>query len=249
MKIYILTRFSIPCWPTLGAFCWSKELYSQRFPNIVAYNAWLYDEKRLQQRIEIFETITRYSIESQTYENYEWIFYIGKGLPSKYKNYLSEINKSKLFTIDKYTDINYENFHSSSKEGYISIRLDDDDALHPTYLEKIKDFNKPNEIIAPLYGKYFNLLQDRKIQAHSVNNKKTIKACGVGVYNKNIHCLNNHTKFHKKFPIYFIEDKDMFFVSVGEHTSVNRKLRKETFNTYNNPKDLFNNKKSKYEST
>jgi hypothetical protein len=248
MKIYILTRFSTPCWPLLSVFRWSKELYPKRFPNKGAYNKWLYDEKRLQKRMEIFEAITKYSIQSQTYDNYEWIFYIGKGLPSKYKDYISEINKSKLIVTDNYKDIDYENFNSS-KEDYISIRLDDDDGLHPTYLEKIKDFNKPNEIIAPLYGQYFNLLKDGKIQAHSMNNKNGIKACGVGVCNKNIHTLKNHSKFHERFPINFIEDKKMFFVSVGEHTSVNRKLRKETFDTYNNANDLFNNKKSKYEST
>jgi hypothetical protein len=227
-----------------GNFSWSKTLYPNGFSNASEYHSWLYDEKRIEKRLEFFETITKYSIERQTYDNYEWIFYIGRGLPSKYKDHLSKINKSKLFIIEKYKDINYENFNSS-QEPYISIRLDDDDGLHPEYLEKIKDFDKPNEIIAPFYGKYFNLLEDGKIQAHSVNNKHTIKACGVGAYNKNIHCLSNHTKFRKKFPINFIENKDMFFVSVGEHTSVGRKFKKDTFNTYNNVNDLFNNKKSK----
>jgi hypothetical protein len=221
MKIYILTRFSCPNYPP-RSFHWDRSTHPHIY-NKINYYKWLYDEKRLDERMRIFNAITKPSIESQTYENYEWIFFIGKDLPDKYKKILNEIKKSKLIIINKYEDIEKENFFDQKE--FISIRLDDDDAIHPKYLEYIKDFNKENEIITPFYGKHFCLNLDGTFQAENIINQAFIRACGVGSYKKNIYSLGNHSTFYNRFPINFIQDKNMFFVSVGSHTSTNRTFR------------------------
>jgi len=223
MKIYILTRFSLPRYPPKG-FTWDKSIYSHQNSEINYYK-WLYDEKRLDERMRIFNHITRPSIENQTYENYEWMFFIGQGLPDKYKKSLTEIKKSKLIIPKKYKHIGSKRFFD--RKEFISIRLDDDDAIHPKYLENIKSFNKENQIIAPFYGKYFHLNADGTIQAQNVTNKNYIKGCGVGCYRENIYSLGNHARLHEKFDVNFIKDQNMFFVSVGQHTSTNRRFDKE----------------------
>ena len=183
----------------------------------------LFDEQRLDKRIMIFNHITKTSIESQTYQNYEWIFFISPDLPDKYKNNLKEIKKSKLIIANKYADIGREDIFS--KEEFISIRLDDDDAIHPEYLESIKDFNIENQIIAPYYGRFFNLNEDKTIQAHDITNQgQKIKSCGTGCYRKNIYSLGNHNLFRQNFPVHFVKNKNMFFMSIGTHTYTNRRF-------------------------
>ena len=229
MKIYILTRFSLPRYPPKG-FTWDKSIYSHQDSEINYYK-WLYDEERLDERMRIFNHITRPSIENQTYENYEWIFFIGQGLPDKYKKSLTEIKKSKLIIPKKYKHIGSKRLFD--KKEFISIRLDDDDAIHPKYLENIKNFNKENEIIAPFYGKYFYLNADGTMQAQDVINKPYIKSCGVGCYKENIYNFGSHAKLHEKFNINFIKDQNMFFMSVGKHTCTNRRFfNKENIKSY-----------------
>ena len=227
MKIYILTRFAIT-----NSNGWPYMLLSKS--NLHKKNSWLFpesfhkaqgngnifNEQKLDQRIKIFNYITKPSIEAQTYQNYEWIFFISQDLPEKYKDILKRIKKSRCIIINTYKDIDREDYFD--EEEYISIRLDDDDAIHPKYLENIKDFNKENEIVAPYHGKLFSLNEDKTIQAQNFANDYSIKSCGVGCYKKNIHSLGNHSSLHQRFPVNLVKDKNMFFISVGEHTSVNR---------------------------
>lgn len=244
MKIYILTRFAIT-----GLSGWP---YTQFSESRHTKNSWLFpesfhaeqadgdifNEQKLDQRIKIFNYITKASIEAQTYQNYEWIFFISQDLPEKYKDIFKRIKKSRCIIINRYQDIDREDYFD--EEEYISIRLDDDDAIHPKYLENIKDFNKENEIIAPYYGKFFSLNEDKTIQAQNFTNKYSIKACGVGCYKKNIYSLGNHLYLHQKFPVNLVKDKNMFFVSVGEHTSMNRIFQEDIEIKNYNIDTLFN---------
>jgi hypothetical protein len=204
------------------------------------YGQWLYNPERLEEKMRIFNNFTKFSIESQTYDNYEWIFYISKKLPKQYKEELAKIKKSKIIVIKNYEDIKNVSLFNDQEE-FISIRLDDDDGLHPTYFEKIKDFNTPNEIIAPFYGLYFNLLNDNtSIIAHEVNNNQYIKGCGVGAYNQSIYSYGNHAKMNTAYKVNYINDKNMFFISVHDHTVTDRKFINNKITKYN-INELFNN--------
>jgi hypothetical protein len=234
MKIIIQTRFSIfkfppRSWHTIG----------NKYQNSEEYLKWLYSSKRLDEKMRIFNNFTKLSIESQTYNNYEWIFYISDSLPRKYKDQLSKIKKSKIIIIDKYKNIR-DAFLLKNNENFISIRLDDDDGLHPTYFEKIKNFAFPNQIIAPMYGNYFNLSNDNiNLKIQKIDNIKYIRACGIGAYKKNIHSYGRHSTIHERHKVTFIKDENMFFVSVGEHTTSNRNFLNKKNIIDSNINDLF----------
>lgn len=222
MKIYIQTRFSIFKYPP-SSWGYLKKYLNKYNLDKKIYSEWLYNPRRLDEKMRILNNFTKLSIESQTYKNYEWIFYISDDLPQKYKDELSKIKQSKVLIIKKYIEIQDVSLFNDQQE-FISVRLDDDDGLHPTYLEKISNFNTPNEIIAPMNGLYFKLLDDNtNLESHEVNNTPYhVRGCGLGVYNNSIYSYGNHAKMHEKYKINFINDKNMFFVSVGKHTATNR---------------------------
>lgn len=143
------------------------------------------------------------SIKNQTAKEITWVFYVGQRLTEEHRKTIEEVVEVPVIFI---RDIEYKNaLKQWEKEESIVLRLDADDYMHPTLIEKIEKnllakYNGKNIVIAnPVKG--FKLYPDfslTEFQAPSIAIAQgVISNCGAGV-------LHDHTKlvetFQKQFP-------------------------------------------------
>lgn len=236
--IYVLTRFYVPG----PMYYHAKKINSKT--NIVndpqfgqmPYSDWLYHEERIKQRLKIFNAVTRVSMELQTYKNFAWILFTGKGMPKKYIDEIASIPRCVIIPVDRREDIIKKRFILNSE--FITVRLDDDDALHATYLEKIQHFNTPKCIVAPMQGRYFTLMDEHTVQTGLPRSNDAINclySAGCGVSNRNIYKLGGHCTYAEQgYDRQLIPGENMFLQSAGAHTwsdrTIDASANLQTFN-------------------
>jgi hypothetical protein len=226
MKVYIYTRFALPFY----------SRYTSSRTDIDEYQKWLYDDKRLEQEIDILFYFTKYTIENQTYSNYEWLFFVGHDTPNKFIDKLKTIKQASII-LSSNTLPRQPCFIPKDKK-YIAVRLDDDDGLHIKYFELLQNYEVNGTVIAPIYGNNIFIHPDRTIEAQEINiydltnpnrklsklGNKKIRSAGLSCISMNPFKLGNHTRVHLNYPIAYLEDKNMFFQSIGPNTATKRKF-------------------------
>jgi len=142
VKHYIITRFSV-----------------QMGPGFQKNSQNLFESDRLETRFLIFETFCLPSVIGQTSKNFNWLILIDRDLPTLYlgrlQNLLNDYENIHLVTYDHAMDLKkldfIEDIVGKIRSKYvITSRLDDDDALRSTFVEKIQqDFAtlKNNDIL------------------------------------------------------------------------------------------------------
>jgi len=115
-------------------------------------------------------------------------------------------------------------FEKISKKGnYISVRLDDDDGLSPSFIKTVCKYqNKSNHIIS--FPKGINVtIRDGKV----IYGKKTIKkkiALGLSGINMDIHTAGDHTLIDQKYPVIYDNSEDFYYLFCSDVTDSNRKF-------------------------
>lgn len=107
----------------------------------------IFDELWLLYRFEIFENTLLPSMENQTNKEFEWIIFIDKRLPEIFRKKIEGIQvKSDLFIkiieVDDYSAISEETnkiIDNIDIDCLMTSRIDDDDCLHKSALELIKN--------------------------------------------------------------------------------------------------------------
>ena len=113
----------------------------------VASNDYLYlNADYLRRRFELFEKYTFSSFASQTSSDFRWIVMFHKDTPKefiecieKYKKLLPQFEPWFIGEDERYNDVIKKDFADkyASSRGVISVRVDNDDAVHCTFIDAI----------------------------------------------------------------------------------------------------------------
>jgi hypothetical protein len=207
MKSYIITRFSI-----FDINHKKFELNKNRTKK--AYMNKLFSPKRLGFKFEVFEKMTLPSVLKQTNTNWEWIIFTSSYLPEEYKKKILDlISPHKQITckfIESFKEFNFE--PKNKEEKFCTLRLDDDDGLAPTFLEKLQIFeSKKGSIVTTIRGIKFALDKNKEI-IYGCKTSLFCIALGLCAIGMNIYDCGNHTKLKEKYPIKVIRDPDMYYL-------------------------------------
>lgn len=137
MQVIGLCRFS---YPALGGFQREHETIEQR-------KAFLYEDARLKHRLRLFQAFNLPSILAQTDTDFQYLILIGDDLPAWAHDQLDDLTKAadhiKILPYPPHPhrqiaaqvildQVDATHTHS------IQFRLDDDDAVHRTFVERLK---------------------------------------------------------------------------------------------------------------
>jgi hypothetical protein len=216
MITHIITRFSIMDYD----YKWYKL---RRQIDKDTYCKSLFSSERLDYKFKSFEIITLPSILNQTNQNYIWHIYTSEYLPDIYKEKLLNItNQHKsihVYYIKSFKEFNKINFGSD----YCTLRLDDDDALSPRFIENLQKYkNKINTIISHPNGKLVTIQNDKVVIGKKVSQPNcAMGLCAIGM---DIYSCGNHMKVAEKFSVIYDDTPDMYLVNASIHCLTSRKF-------------------------
>jgi len=130
----------------------------------------LYSEERMNIRFDLFEKICLPSLRLQA-ETINVVLLVSDVMPLKYLNKLrsyTDINVCILSSTDDFSDnrIVLKNMNNVDNYKYIvTVKLDDDDALHPSFSTKIKHYINTSDVnmltlVSFINGCQYNMIRD-----------------------------------------------------------------------------------------
>jgi len=218
MKTYIITRFSI--------LDYDHKQYrlTRNEKNFHQYKEKLFSKERMEEKFNTFEKITLPSVINQTNQNYLWEIYASEYMSNEYKNRLLNITKNyhniKIYFIKSFKEFNKTEI---TCHQYCTLRLDDDDALNPTFIEKLQKYkNQNNSIISFPRGQKITIKNNEIIYGDKTNIKKiAIGLCGIGM---NIYNCGDHTKVDQKYNIIYDNTPNMYLIYCSKNTDTSREF-------------------------
>jgi hypothetical protein len=167
--------------------------------------SYLFNPRRLSMKWKAFTMMTAPSINNQSYKHYTWLIYTSNKLPELYKKRLETYASQKIKIIyvnDFYemeTDLTKQ-LHG--KKHYTTIRIDDDDGLHPGFLEQINKYACfQGSIISMPYGHLYTIRNNKIIYGSKIN-KKCI-ALGLTAIGFNIYSTGIHTEVDQHYNVIY----------------------------------------------
>jgi hypothetical protein len=223
MQHIIITRFSI--------FDFKYKAFKITLNNNEQkYKDMLFSSDRLNHKFTVFEKITVPSVKNQTYKKYTWLIYASIYLPDKYKKKLENIiGKSDqiiVVYIDRFKTFKKEiNTFIEKHKNFTTIRLDDDDGLHPDYLASLNKYSNcpKHTIISFPNGRVFET-ENNKIKI-----KKSIcaknNAQGLTCIRANVYACGNHTIIDQKYNVIYNDLKDAYYMCASEYCDTQRNIK------------------------
>jgi hypothetical protein len=217
MRVYILTRFSIFDPHYHGFKIKNNKTHDE-------YKSNLFSKRRLDSKFSIFEKMTLPSIVNQTYKDWEWHIFTSKELPKSYKLRLESLISSypniKILYINSFKQFTFTT--PPSNLSFCTLRLDDDDGLHTSFLNNIQQYeNKKNSVVSHSNGICFTL-EDNKILYGDKREFPCIGLglCGIGF---NIYQGGNHNSIHKRYNVIYNEKSNMWYLAHDKYCDSGRK--------------------------
>lgn len=178
------------------------------------------DERRLDFKRKIFSTITLPSVVKQTDKNWKWIIYAGSWLKDKeFEKWLYEDADKRIVVrfVDSYKE--FLELSDIDSIGNTTVRLDDDDALAPSFISKLRKYEDQliYQIISFPNGRKFKG-KERKDHV-----QKNI-ALGLSRINGNIYRCGNHSKIDQKFNVFYDESPRMYLLCCSDFCDTKRKF-------------------------
>ncbi|MCB8889544.1 glycosyltransferase [Vreelandella malpeensis] len=220
-KIFIFTRYSV----LLKTKAWALS----KDNDFDQYREKLFSSERMQQHSFFFKELTIPSILYQKNipesVDFYYIVLTSKHLPNeeriKLESTLSELQRSKIIYIEPEEDLydvinNFISKEVKVGEIFASIRLDDDDALHPKFIASVSKYMERSFVGHVIshsrgYATLFDFDQQAFISAISINYPKN--AQGMAFINSrinedkyftdqvNVYEIGNHTIVDKFYPL------------------------------------------------
>lgn len=135
-----VVRFSYP----------SEGGFAQKFPSAESHEAFLYDHERLTRRFHLFENLTLPCLRGQTEGEFHVAILTGESLPdwalNRLRENLSDIPQARIIQLPRmnHYPATREAFEQLPDEGATHVagfRLDDDDAMHFTTVQRIREIS------------------------------------------------------------------------------------------------------------
>ncbi len=123
-KIYIVTRFNAPCFPT------RKDLAKRRL-----------DDGWLRERVRLFKEYCYPSVANQSFLDFDWIVWCHPDSPEWMQDELYEITKLRPFRplIWFIYEDSYYPYIDTDVDTLVTIRLDNDDMIHEDFVKTIHE--------------------------------------------------------------------------------------------------------------
>jgi len=238
MEHFVIIRFSV--------------LFNNR-PEFVEKSSKLFEESRLDFRINLFENFCFPSIKNQTLKDFKVIILYDEKLPEKYYNKLNDIIKDEknvfLHKWDTKDNLSSNLWLKPYIENYneekyiITSRLDDDDMINKNInaimKRYIKRFNCIQKIVSFTGGNFLNIYSFDRMELLRVKYK------GLAVYLTKIHKIKEsniyaHTHHNHGLPQRIININNAFIVLNHNFENDNRLQRfSKKKGRLVNKKDLF----------
>jgi hypothetical protein len=170
-----------------------------------------------------FTRLTLPIIASQKYKPAKWLIFYSEHLPAPYKKRLEQAAHSHAFIelvhVAKYSDINPAIKRRAPPSPYITVRLDDDDALGVNYFSILAANYKPHTIFSPNNG---FMLSDYNFQKQTGTASPysyehgICAASGLAHTDHNVFTLGNHMTVHKSHKnIVYLKEPALFIRLIG----------------------------------
>lgn len=169
--VVVLTRFNLAI----------KDIF-QKHVLPEDYCIWL-DETYLTRRFELFETYTFPSFQNQTDHEYRWIVLFHKDTPNQFleriNRYKEKLHEFEPWFLDdtesaRFADVVQDEFEKHyADSGVISVRVDNDDAVHDSFIECVKRElagRKQTSLLTFVNGLQYDTASKRCMRYYSVNN-------------------------------------------------------------------------------
>ena len=232
VQVIVSTPFSIYNYPS--------GFVAKHQPHIKNHDDYMnhmYSDDRLNTKFDAFEHVTVPSINGQTHKNYTWHVVHSPHLPEKYMDRLRRIAQTtpnmNLVPVDDFSQLIPALSGVLPSSKFVSVRLDDDDALHPGYFSLLAKNYNPGKILSPVNGyKVSNYDFTKKRGNASVFNYPIPKcaASGLAIADKNIHTLTPHSTLHlKNKNIKYLKQKGLFLRMVHPKNFVTTKNHGKKF--------------------
>ena len=183
--IVVLTRFNLAI----------KYRYPKLYKGVPKEKSLWLDEVYLEKRFELFDRYTFPSFCHQTDHDYRWIVMFHKDTPEifvkKIEQYKSELSQFEPWFMDDNESETFESYvikklqNSNDSEGIITVRVDNDDMVHSTFIEKIRtglNDCKEKTVLSFRNGLQYDTNKQRCMRYSYVNNHF------IALYSK---CENN----------------------------------------------------------
>jgi hypothetical protein len=185
----------------------------------------MYGDERMGPKLAAFEHVLLPSLEAQKRKPTAWYIFVSPHLPPQHQATLQRVIQgipyAKLISVNHFTDINGKASELLPEEGkFITVKLDDDDAFHPEYLQRLATAYAPHTILSPKHGYMLSKFQFSKgtgIASHFSYPKRVCAASGLGYAQGNVLTLGDHTKIHKQHEnIQYIDEPKLFIRLINE---------------------------------
>jgi hypothetical protein len=227
-----MTRFSIP----VAEYSDYVPFQSAKIERHKDYLNILYSYSRLKKKMSIFKQLCLPSVINQTSKNWKWYIFISPLLPSDFLNEL-EICLGKYlnnyiylhFVDDMHDFLTLSNkILEKCPKPYINCRLDDDDGIHETFVEKMERYSGMEDGNIISFTEVIRTSLNTKNNKIEYHNKLSIpnNAVGLGSLNKNIYKFGNHTNIHEKNTIIYNKTPGMCYQTCDDSCDTKRKLTK-----------------------
>jgi len=222
---YIITRFSVADYTCKG-------FVQTRILSESAYLAQLFEASRLNGKFHAFETMTLPSVNAQTCANYTWLLFTSTALPPESVDRLQRATASnpriRILPVGSFAEMNAAiRVQTATETTYTTLRLDDDDGLCPTFLERLTPYTIPllsNAIVTFPRGKRFTYSNDGGIQWLETF-RYPLLAIGLAAIGMNIYECGSHDELGSRYAVVYDERPDAWYCCRSEVQDTHTKSR------------------------
>lgn len=219
VQLIVLTRFSVYNFPSGFISTYRKDIHTHE-----DYIKYMYSRERMESKIAAFTQLSVPSIVAQTRAPSKWLIFISEQLPGTYKKQLENsirgLTMAEIVLVENIGDINVKLEERVPTTPYITVKLDDDDALAPNYFNLLVTSYKPHTIFTPVSGfmlSDYNFQKQTGMSSNYSYSKRVCAATGLAYTDNNVFSLGNHVNIHKEHKnIVYLKDKGLFIRLINE---------------------------------
>ncbi len=201
-KILVFTRFSVYNYPSGIIRKHQKQIRSE-----ADYLRVIYGRERLEEKFAAFEAHTVPSMKAQSLGATRWLVFTSPQLGAPYKRRLAAALKgvpgAEIVLVRDYAEMLERGDEAVAAVGpgqgnlVATVNLDDDDALHPNFLERVAARARPGppHILTPRAG--YMLYEDGRAARFSYP-RGSCAATGLTFVGGNVLRLGNHAAIHTR---------------------------------------------------
>jgi hypothetical protein len=228
-----LCRFS---YPALGGFQVEHETIEERI-------AYLYEEKRLEERFQLFETVALPCLKAQTDPNFDLIIVVGDQFPKQHMDRMRDMTAGMpqvqiqehepAKQRDRMKDI-MRAARTDKSKGVLHFRYDDDDAVAVDFIEKLREAaddsqglcDKNRSVAFDWHKGYVAEMSHKGIAAVDMDRQLYVASLGMHIRaNDGLTIMNfAHEKINKFMPVVSYPDEQMW---VRSHNGFNDSRQKK----------------------